>query len=128
MWKIQVNKINSWFQTIHNKDIYQWRTHKYKSISSRNKKHIKQKKIYSFYHEYPNRTKTNVARAKKSKIQSEAPRYNLNNSTSSNQQKWNTLPLKTKQSALSKQICTPPFCDEMPKGNQNPSSKGGGDE
>ena len=24
--------------------------------------------------------------------------------------------------------CTPPFCDGMPKGNQNPSSKGGGDE
>ena len=25
-------------------------------------------------------------------------------------------------------ICTPPFCDGMPKGNQNLSSKGGGDE
>ena len=25
-------------------------------------------------------------------------------------------------------ICTPPFCDGMPKGNQNSSSKGGGDE
>ena len=25
-------------------------------------------------------------------------------------------------------ICTPNFCDGMPKGNQNPSSKGGGDE
>ena len=23
---------------------------------------------------------------------------------------------------------TPPFCDRMPKGNQKPSSKGGGDE
>ena len=34
MEKIQVNKIKSWFQTTHNKDIYQWRTHKYKSISS----------------------------------------------------------------------------------------------
>ena len=32
---------------------------------------------------------------KKGKVQSEAPRYNLNNSTSSNQQKT-TLPLKTK--------------------------------
>ena len=34
MENIQVNKINSWFQTTHNKDIYQWKTHKYKSISS----------------------------------------------------------------------------------------------
>ena len=25
-------------------------------------------------------------------------------------------------------ICTPPFCDRLQKGNQNPSSKGGGDE
>ena len=25
-------------------------------------------------------------------------------------------------------ISTPPLCDRMPKGNQNPSSKGGGDE
>ena len=25
-------------------------------------------------------------------------------------------------------ICTPPFWDGMPKGNQNPSSKGGGGE
>ena len=66
MEKIQVNKLNSWFQTTHNKDIYQCRTHKHKSISSRNKKHIKQN-IYSPYHEYPNRTKTNVARAKKVK-------------------------------------------------------------
>ena len=32
--KIQVKKIKSWFQTTHNKDIYQWRTHKHKSISS----------------------------------------------------------------------------------------------
>ena len=37
----------------------------------------------------------------------------------------NALPLKTNQGA---QICTPPFCDGMSKGNQNPSSKGGGDE
>ena len=63
----------------------------------------------------------------KSKIQSEAPRYNLNNSTSSNQQKT-TLPLKTKTKCKVLSICTPPFCDEMPKGNQNPSSKGGGGE
>ena len=25
-------------------------------------------------------------------------------------------------------ICTLPFCDGMPMGNQNPSSKGGGEE
>ena len=35
----------------------------------------------------------------------------------------NALPLKTKQGA---QICTPPFCDRMSKGNQNPSLKEGG--
>ena len=66
----------------------------------------------------------------KSKVQSEVPRYNLNNSTSSNQKKKkkNTLPLKTKTSAKSAFICTLPFCDGMPKGNQNPSSKGGGGE
>ena len=34
MEKIQANKIKSWFQTTHNKDIYQWRTHKHKSINS----------------------------------------------------------------------------------------------
>ena len=27
-------KIKSWFQTTHNKHIYQWRTHKHKLISS----------------------------------------------------------------------------------------------
>ena len=32
--KIQVNKINCWFQRTHNKDKYQWKTHKYKSINS----------------------------------------------------------------------------------------------
>ena len=32
--KIQVKKIKYWFQTTHNKDIYQWRTHKHKSISN----------------------------------------------------------------------------------------------
>ena len=32
--KIQVNKLYSWFQTTHNKDIYQWITHKYKSTNS----------------------------------------------------------------------------------------------
>ena len=34
MEKIQANKIKSWFQTTHNKDIYQWRTHNHKSIRS----------------------------------------------------------------------------------------------
>ena len=56
---------------------------------------------------------------KKIKVQSEALRYNLNNSTSSNQQK-NYSPPENKnkmQSAL--KICAPPFCDGMSKGNQN---------
>ena len=48
----------------------------------------------------------------KDKIQSEAPRYNLNNSTSSNQSKRKSPP-KTKNKY---------------KECQNPSSKGGGDE
>ena len=66
----------------------------------------------------------------KDKIQSEAPRYNLNNSTSSNQSKTKSPP-KTKTStknAKNISLCTPPFYDGMPKGNQNPSSKGGGNE
>ena len=118
MWKIKANKINSWFQTTHNKDIYQWRTHKHKSISSWNMKH--KKYIYILPLTWiSQQSKAKMAWAKKNKIQSEAPRYNLNNSTSSNQQKWNALP---------NQICTPPFCDWMPKGNQNPSLKGGGGE
>ena len=63
----------------------------------------------------------------KDKIQSEAPRYN---STSSNQSKKN-LPLRQKTStknAKNISLYTPLFCDGMPKGNQNPLSKGGGDE
>ena len=63
----------------------------------------------------------------KSKIQSEALRYNLNNSTSSNQSKIKSPP-KTKTSTKNAKNITPPFCDGMPKGNQNPSSKGGGGE
>ena len=43
----------------------------------------------------------------------QAPRYNL-----APKQK---LPLSTC-------ICTPPFCDELPKGNHDSSSKGGGCE
>ena len=43
----------------------------------------------------------------------EAPRYNLK------LQKHQNLP-------LSPSICTPPFCDELPKGNQDSSSKRGG--
>ena len=43
--------------------------------------------------------------------------------------KKKSLPLKTKTStSVSKPKSTPPFRDGMPKGNQNPSSKGGGDE
>ena len=64
----------------------------------------------------------------KSKVQSEALRYNLNSSTSFNQQKINSPPENKNQYKCQKLICTPLFCDGMPKGNQNPSSKGGGDE
>ena len=67
MWKkIQANKIKSWFQTTHNKDIYQWGTHKHRSI-----KNILPLTWIS------QQGKINVARAIKGKIQSEAPRYNL---------------------------------------------------
>ena len=70
-----------------------------------------------------------MVRAKKGKVQSEAPRYNLNNSSSSNQQKINSPPEnKNKYKCQKHLIYTSPFCDGMPKGNQNPSSKGGGDE
>ena len=73
-----------------------------------------------------------MARAKIGKIQSEAPRYNLKqlhklqptkiNSPPENKNKYKRLlNVKTLK-------CTPPFCEGMPKGNQNPSSKGGGDE
>ena len=64
---MQVNKINSWFQTTHNKYIYQWKTHKYKSISSSNKKHIKQKKYILPLTWIAQQNKTNVARVKKVK-------------------------------------------------------------
>ena len=66
----------------------------------------------------------------KDKIQSEAPRYNLNNSTSSNQTKIKSPPkTKNKYKECQKHLSMySPFCDGMPKGNQNPSSKGGGDE
>ena len=33
---------------------------------------------------------------------------------------------KTQNLPLSPSICTPPFCDEFPKGNQGSSSKEGG--
>ena len=73
-----------------------------------------------------------MARAKKDKIQSEAPRYNLKQLHKLQPTKINSPPEnKNKYERLSnvKTLkCTPPFCDEMPKGNQNPSSKGGGDE
>ena len=76
-----------------------------------------------------NQTKT-MWQELKDKIQSEAPRYNLYNSTSSNQSKIKSPPKTKKRTKNAKNIslCTPPFCDGMPKGNQNPSSKGGGDE
>ena len=69
---------------------------------------------------------TRIHQEPKRQIQSEAPRYNLI-STSSNKTK--SLPLKTKKStSVLNPKCTPPFCDRMPKGNQNPSSKRGGDK
>ena len=52
-------------------------------------------------------------------IHNEAPRYNL---ITPQAPTYKNLPLTTK--ILYK--CTPPFCDGMPKGNHNPSSKGGG--
>ena len=56
--------------------------------------------------------------SQKKKIQHEAPKYNLN------------LPLSTKTQNLPLSTCinTPPFCDELLKGNQDSSSKGGGRE
>ena len=69
-----------------------------------------------------------MARAKKGKIQSEAPRYNLKQLHKLQPTKINS-PLENKNKVqVQKLICTPPFCDGMPKSNQNPSSKGGGDE
>ena len=64
MEKIQANKIKSWFQTIHNKDIYQWRTHKHKSISSLKKETNKNILPLTWITQ---QGKTNVARAKKVK-------------------------------------------------------------
>ena len=65
MEKIQVKKIKSWFQTTHNKDIYQWRTHKHKSISSL-KQETTTKKILPLTW-LTQQGKTKVARAKKVK-------------------------------------------------------------
>ena len=64
MEKIQVNKIKTWFQTTHNKDIYQWKTHKHKSISSL--KQETQKKILPLTW-ITQQGKNNMARAKKIK-------------------------------------------------------------
>ena len=73
-----------------------------------------------------------MTRAKKGKIQSEAPRYNLKQLYKLQSTKINSLPEnKNKYKRLSNVKTlksTPPFCDGIPKGNQNPSSKGGGDE
>ena len=69
-----------------------------------------------------------MARAKKGKIQSEAPRYNLKQLHKLQPTKINS-PLENKNKVqVQKLIYTPPFRDGMPKSNQNPSSKGGGDE
>ena len=73
-----------------------------------------------------------MARAKKDKIQSEAPRYNLKQLHKLQPTKINSPPEKKNKykrlSNVKTLKCTPPFCDGVPKGNQNPSSKGGGDE
>ena len=50
----------------HNKDIYQWKTHKHKLINSWNKKHIKQKNILPLTW-ISQQIKAKVARAKKVK-------------------------------------------------------------
>ena len=64
MWgKIQANKIKSWFQTTHNKDIYQWRTHKHKSISSLKQETYKTNILPLTW--ISQQSKTNVVRAKK---------------------------------------------------------------
>ena len=68
----------------------------------------------------------------KGKIQSEAPRYNKVSTTpqASTNQKIKSPPKnKNRYKVCQKHlICTPPFCDGIPKDNQNPSSKGGGDD
>ena len=58
--------------------------------------------------------------SQKKKVQCEASRYNL--------KLQNKKKNKKKNLPLSPSICTPHFCDELPKGNQNSSSKGGGGE
>ena len=63
MWKIQANKIKTWFQTTHNKDIYQWRTHKHKSMSNLKQEITK----YTPLTWITQQGKTNVARTKKVK-------------------------------------------------------------
>ena len=55
----------------------------------------------------------------KMEINNEAPRYNLKLHIQKKSPPNYKNPLQ-----MSK--CTPPFCDKMPKGNQNPSPKGGG--
>ena len=66
MWKkIQVKKIKSWFQTTHNKDIYQWRTYKHKSISSLKQETTTTKIVPLTW--ITQQGKTKVARAKKLK-------------------------------------------------------------
>ena len=63
--KKQANKIKSWFQTTHNKDIYHWRTHKHKSISSLKQETYKINILPLTW--ISQQGKTNVARAKKVK-------------------------------------------------------------
>ena len=63
--KYKQNKIKSWFQTTHNKDIYQWKTHKHKSISSLKQETYKTNILPLSWISQQN--KANMARTKKVK-------------------------------------------------------------
>ena len=70
--KYKQNKIKSWFQITYNKDIYQWRTHKHKSISNLKQETYKTNILPLSWISQQN--KANVARAKKVNVQSKTPR------------------------------------------------------
>ena len=69
-----------------------------------------------------------MARAKKIKYNVKHLDINLNSISSNQKQNYTPPEDKTLQELKTNQLCTPPFCDGMPKGNQNPSAKGGGGE
>ena len=68
--------------------------------------------------------------SQKEKVQSEAPRYNLNLQSSKKEknkkQKKQKEKRKKQNLPLSSSLCTPLFCDKLPKSNQDSSSKEGG--